>query len=215
MNFQRQVGIFDPKKFKDIEVSIIGTGAVGSFIALAVAKMGLSNIHLFDPDMVSEHNLPNQFYRIEDIGKHKVKALAEIIEDFSGVKPEIRSEHYSGAKLKGIVIVAVDSMDARKTIWLLLRRQPLIGLMIDVRMGGEVAWVLAINPGLDREYYEGTLYSSDEALHLACTEQSIIYTVLGTACASSAIVKSYLLNQPIPKELILDFRLGILLKNTK
>jgi tRNA A37 threonylcarbamoyladenosine dehydratase len=64
-------------------VVIIGAGAVGSFTALAMAKIGFSEIVSIDFDSVSDENIHNQFFRIKDIGKTKVQALSEIIKEFS------------------------------------------------------------------------------------------------------------------------------------
>ena len=38
--------VFEPSEFGDRRVDIIGVGAVGSKIALEVAKLGVRNIHL-------------------------------------------------------------------------------------------------------------------------------------------------------------------------
>jgi len=210
MDFRRQKGIFDPEVYKSVKVNIIGVGAVGSFIALALAKMSLSDIEVFDPDKVEEHNLPNQFYRREDVDEFKVIALEDIVWKFAGVRITTHSELYINQPLRGIVVCAVDSMDTRKDIWFQIRRQRLVELYVDVRMGGEVAWIFAIKPALEREFYESNLYSSDEALHIPCSEQSIIYTVLGTACTTACIIKKYLCGEKYPKELQLDFKLGII-----
>jgi len=209
MDFSRQKGIFDPKLYQT-QINLIGVGALGSFIALSLAKMGLNKISVWDGDKVEEHNLPNQFYRREDLEEFKVYALEDIIWRFAGVKIKAHSEHYRNQPLAGIVISAVDSMDTRKDIWVQIRRQRQIEFYLDVRMGGEVATIYAIKPSLEQEFYEKSLYPSDEALHLPCTEQSIIYTVLGVACASANIVKKYLCGEKYPKELFIDFKLGII-----
>ena len=49
------------KKF-NTPIHIIGCGATGSWVALMLAKMGISNITCWDFDKVEEHNLPNQFF---------------------------------------------------------------------------------------------------------------------------------------------------------
>ena len=209
MDFSRQKGIFDPKLYQT-QINLIGVGALGSFIALSLAKMGLNKISVWDGDKVEEHNLPNQFYRREDLEEFKAYALEDIIWKFAGVKIKAHPEHYRNQPLAGIVISAVDSMDARKDIWVQIRRQRAIEFYLDVRMGGEVATIYAVKPSWEREFYEKNLYTSDEALHLPCTEQSIIYTVLGVACASANIVKKYLCGEKYPKELFIDFKLGII-----
>jgi hypothetical protein len=212
MNFQRQTGIFDPKDHQDRKITVIGVGAVGSFVTLALAKMGIRHIEVWDGDKVAEHNLPNQFYRSEDVSELKVNALQDIVWKFAGVELETHPVRYEGKeRLSGMVIVAVDSMDMRKALWLHIRRQPTVEFLLDFRMGGEVALIYAIRPDRDRDFYEQTLHSSAEAFHARCTEASIIYTVLGIACFGAGIVKKYLTGQPYPKELTVDFKLGMIL----
>lgn len=211
MEYARQIGIFDPREYQDKKVTVIGVGAVGSFITIALAKMGISNIDVYDHDRVEEHNLPNQFYRSQDLGSLKVDALEEIVRKFTGGHLGVHPNRYAGERLSGVVIVAVDSMDVRKAIWLHIRRQPMVELLVDIRMGGEVAWMFAIRPGVDNDFYEQSLYSSADAYHAPCSQQSIIYTVLGTACFGSGIIKKYLLNQAYPKELVVDFKLNMIL----
>ena len=74
-----------PDSMRGIGINIIGVGAVGSFAALALAKMGFKNIKVFDDDKVEEHNISNQFYKLADIGKLKVDALAGMIKEFEDI----------------------------------------------------------------------------------------------------------------------------------
>ena len=100
--FHRQLDLLD-LKLSSTPITIIGAGATGSFTALTLAKMGFSELTVFDFDTVEEHNLPNQFYRTSDLGKPKVLALQEIIRDFEGIEIKARNEKYRGQRLSGIV----------------------------------------------------------------------------------------------------------------
>ena len=52
-------------------------GSVGSIVAEAIARIGVSKVVLIDPDRVEEHNLDRLLYASEaDVGKRKVD-LAE------------------------------------------------------------------------------------------------------------------------------------------
>src|SRR5207244_2270936 len=72
--FWRQLDLL-PLERLDVPVTVIGAGAVGSFVTLTLAKMGLRDLTVFDDDVVDVHNLPNQFYRLTDLGRPKVEAL--------------------------------------------------------------------------------------------------------------------------------------------
>ena len=59
--YWRQTDIVDADRLAELPVTVIGAGATGSFITLALAKMGVRHITVYDDDTVEEHNLPNQF----------------------------------------------------------------------------------------------------------------------------------------------------------
>lgn len=53
---------------------IVGVGSVGCIVAEALARIGVGEIILIDPDKVEKHNLDRLLYgTIKDIGRHKVK----------------------------------------------------------------------------------------------------------------------------------------------
>ncbi len=205
--FNRQLDLLDPRQMK-FPVTIIGAGATGSFTALSLAKMGVHDLTVYDFDTVEEHNLPNQFYRECDLGKPKVEALRDIIHEFEGITITARNEKYRGQRLRGIVIVAVDSMDTRITIWKFVNGNTDIRLFIDSRMGAEVMRIYSFDPNdfyAAREY-EKSLYPSSEAVQVRCTAKSIMYTVLSLASLLANQVKKYLVEEPLKHELILDMK---------
>lgn len=60
-----------------LRVGIVGLGSVGSIVAEAIARIGVSSVTLIDPDIVEEHNLDRLLYAtVEDIGKLKVDLAA-------------------------------------------------------------------------------------------------------------------------------------------
>mgnify|MGYP001367735128 CR=1 FL=1 len=205
--FHRQLDLLDPKLVKH-PVTIIGAGATGSFTALSLAKMGVHDITVFDFDTVEEHNLPNQFYRTCDIGKPKVLALQEIIEQFEGIQIKARNEKYKGQRLSGIVITAVDSMDTRINIWKFVKLNNDIKLYVDSRMGAEVMQIYSIDPNnlYECREYEKNLFPSSEALQVRCTAKSIMYTVLSLASLLANQVKKFVSGEVLTKELTFDLR---------
>lgn len=60
-------------------VAVVGCGGVGSWIAYFLALAGVTNLWLFDPDTVSEHNLNRLPLGASSIGVSKSKALADFI----------------------------------------------------------------------------------------------------------------------------------------
>jgi hypothetical protein len=192
VDYWRQLDLFSPEKFGDKEVHVIGVGATGSWLALILAKIGVPNLHIWDFDTVEMHNIPGQMYRPrKDIGRPKVEALAEIIEEFTLVRPTIHYEKVTGATpLKGIVFLLVDKMFDRKEIWSgALKFKVYVDLMIETRMAIDNGRVYAIKPSRpsDVKFWEETLYSDDEVEEPACTNRSIAPT--GATLASIAAWK--------------------------
>ncbi len=63
-----------------LRVGIVGLGSVGCIVAEAMARIGIAQVVLIDPDSVKEHNLDRLLYgTIKDIGKLKVDLAARAI----------------------------------------------------------------------------------------------------------------------------------------
>ncbi len=207
----RQQDLVDGKKLAATSVTIIGAGAVGSFTALALAKMGVQDLTVYDHDLIEEHNLPNQFYRTLDLGLLKVEALEGMIHEHTGVTIKSEGVKYQDQPLSGVVIACPDNMQARKTVWRRVKRNVQVELFIDARMGAEVGRLYSIRPLEDAEFYQETLYDSKEAIQEPCTRRTIIYTVLGIAAFICAQVKKHVQNEPLKKEVVVDWKLGMIL----
>ena len=205
--FHRQLDLLD-LKLSSTPITIIGAGATGSFTALTLAKMGFTELTVFDFDTVEEHNLPNQFYRTCDIGKPKVLALQEIIRDFEGIEIKARNEKYRGQRISGVVICCVDSMDIRLLIWNFVKMNTDVKLYIDSRMGTEVMQMFSVNPNdlAQCNDYEQTLFPSSEALPVRCTAKTIMYTVLSIASFLASQVKKFVMKEPISLQVVFDLK---------
>ena len=197
-SFIRQQDILPPEKLAKLAVTIIGCGAVGSFVALTLAKMGITNITVYDGDTVAAHNLPNQWYKADHIGMNKTDALWDIINDFTGVELKANDYHYERETLRGIVICCVDSMDTRLNIWREVKKfNP--ELYIDTRMGAEVGKVLVVHPSLPGSCrkYEEDLYPSSEAFQAPCTAKATIYCAVGLAAYVGSTVAGYAVGRQV------------------
>lgn len=173
------------------KVNVIGAGAIGSFTVLALAKMGFSNIEVWDDDVVSIENMNSQYYRRSDIGKPKVKALRELIMDFTGIEIKTNPFRYEGGPLSGIIISAVDSMAARKMIFESQITSFNCEAIVDPRMGAEDARLHLVTPTdtQDAEEYKNTLYTDEGAVQERCTAKATMYTVNLIAGYTAKIVK--------------------------
>ena len=163
------------------KITIIGAGAIGSFVTLALAKMGFGNITVIDFDKVEEENMSAQFFRFKDITKYKVDALKDLVADFTNTLIDTSKERYERGIFPGIVISAVDSMAVRKNIWMNHKRQsPFTKAIIDPRMGAETALMYVMNPMDDNdiESYEKSLYTDEAAVQERCTAKATMHCAL-------------------------------------
>lgn len=192
-HLMRQLDII-PTDVLNEPITIIGAGAVGSFTALSLAKMGFTDITVYDFDMIEIENMNCQFYRMNDIGTPKVQALGNLIQDFTGEKIDIKNEKYVGGSFPGIVISAVDNMKVRRLIWDSHKSIAFMTkLIIDPRMAAEQGLIFAMNPmdQKDIKAYELSLYTDEKALQERCTAKSTMYTSLFLAGQVCKIVKDF------------------------
>jgi len=207
MNYLRQLDILPPEKLA-FPLVVIGAGAIGSAAVVTLAKMGCSDVTVWDRDLLEEVNVPNQLCKASRVGSPKVEALKELVDELTGTS--IRAEHrdYQGQRLQGMVVSAVDSMNARKAIWKRVRLNFQVPLFLDARMGAEFARLYTLRPtDLDAVgFYETNLYGSEEAEPLPCSGRSIVYcpTVIGGMIA--ALIARHVRGEHVPLEMLLDLR---------
>ena len=105
-------------KISRLRVGIVGLGSVGCIVAEAMARIGVANITLIDPDKVEEHNLDRLLYgTVKDIGRLKVELVSEAMRR-NGTAERIRvyawptsvqnSEAYKAALDCDIIFSCVD-----------------------------------------------------------------------------------------------------------
>ena len=200
------------KSLESKAVTLIGAGAIGSFTALTLTKMGVNKLSVYDEDGVSEHNLPNQFFRKEDIGQFKVDALQQILENFNSVRIRKNNKFFSSQRLAETVIVATDTMASREKVWSQFIMQPACRNLIEARMGAEVGMVYTIRKPKrsnvtspkDFNFYEDRLYPDSQVKPLPCTGRSIIYNVLMIASLVCRSYKAIIMNEKYPREVIFN-----------
>jgi len=177
--YLRQLSIYNPNDRQQDSVTLIGCGGIGSFTASGLAKLGVPNLTLIDPDEVEDHNIPNQLFHRMDVGQSKVSAVADYISDeFNNIDALAVSLPHEDVALEGLVISGLDSMQARHDIWHeCIRLKPRVTRYLDARISGEFIIVYSVNPSDMndvRKYEEQALYDDDEAEDISCTARGII-----------------------------------------
>lgn len=206
-NYLRQMNILPPKLFKDPYV-LIGAGGIGSPIAFTLAKMGVTDLTIWDDDKIESHNLPNQFYKLRQLGEGKAVSLAANIKEFADLTVHPVERRYKNSALRGIVISAVDSIDERKVIWQGVLKNPRVLLYIETRMAAELFQIYPV-PMQDKEridWYHDQLYKPVKPFVARCTAAAIFYTVMQLAGVVGEVVKSYLVGDALPKQITVDLK---------
>jgi len=163
VSFLRHAAWFSPE-FVRKPLNVIGCGAMGSHIALSAAKMGVHNFHLWDMDHVEAHNLPNQAFDLQHIGKLKVEALAEVLTRFNpAIKVTVHPTPFAAADaalLDGPVILAVDSNKVRRLVVDETLLNPKVDKIFETRLGfdyGEVNVLDNMSPTQVKRFNEALL----------------------------------------------------------
>ena len=118
MDLSKSYDFFQPEK-DDTPIHIVGCGSVGSTIAENLARCGVKNMVLWDFDTVESHNIVNQMFRQQDVGRLKVDALKDILCD---INPELadsvsaKPEGWRGKLMSGYIFLCVDSIELRRQI---------------------------------------------------------------------------------------------------
>lgn len=133
MNLSKSLEFFNPAKVAG-RVHIIGCGSVGSTLAENLARCGVTKFGFWDFDAVEPHNIVNQMFTEDHVGKLKGEALTEIVR---AVNPEIDAElhpgGWNGEILSGYVFLAVDSIEIRRDFVEKHMNSPYVKAVFDIR----------------------------------------------------------------------------------
>ncbi|HPE08106.1 MAG TPA: ThiF family adenylyltransferase [Saprospiraceae bacterium] len=169
MDLVKSSEYFQPESVTD-DIHIIGCGAVGSTIAEQLVRLGLTHLHLYDFDTVEAHNVANQMFRDVDIGKEKVRALADmLIEINPAVEQDVRlhTDGWKDNRLSGYVFLCVDNIELRHEIAEKNQSNSYIKAMFDVRIRLEDAQHYATawnNDKAVKNFLESMNFTHEEAM---------------------------------------------------
>ncbi len=196
MNITRHQSIFDPQQ-NDHGITIIGAGATGSRLWLALVELGLKNITIYDFDVVESHNLANQIYLDAHVGVPKVTALADYYFHKEGEAPP-PSMRFLNEKVdsntidmfSGTVFLLTDTMQSRRDIF----ESHCVGnvslkCVIETRMASSYGNIFTIDPNdkAMREAWIDTLISDDAPGEVSPCGSSISVGTTASIIANLAV----------------------------
>lgn len=196
MDLSKSYEYFQPDSVRE-PLNIVGCGSVGATVAEHLVRLGLTNIILWDMDVVDPHNLTNQIFRYKDIGHPKVEALADILTE---INPDIKDKlklypkGWSSQQLSGYVFLCVDNIELRRQIVEKHMNNPYIKAMFDFRTRLEDAQHYAAD-WRDRDMKKNLLssmeFSHEEAMEetpvSACGVTLGVVTTVRAICALGVI----------------------------
>jgi molybdopterin/thiamine biosynthesis adenylyltransferase len=205
--YSRQYDLIPQELLKE-PIHLIGAGGIGSWSALCLTKMGCTNLTVQDMDKVALVNTASQLYGEGDIGKPKVTALAEIINNLSNLQITPLDQKWTPEQvLKApIVISGLDSMETRRQVWDKVRKNTDIRWYIDGRMQGDLIRIYGVDL-TDTEKmaaYEKTLVMGEDSEPVACTSKAVIYNTFICGGVITNLVKKAIRGEVVRFETIVD-----------
>ena len=199
-------------RFKDADwlpknneaVLIGGAGGIGSWVTFFLSKIGF-NIYLYDFDTVEEHNLGGQLFKQDAVGKSKVQAVREVVEEYCGVQISGFEEKITETSPGHMYCIsAFDNMEARKTMFNTWKKFavlfPETAIFIDGRLELESFEIFCVTP--DRiEEYEKHLFADSAIEEAACTLKQTSHTAAMIATTMTAFLTNHIANLNLGIEL--------------
>ncbi|MGN0144151.1 MAG: ThiF family adenylyltransferase [Clostridium sp.] len=176
------------EKVKQKNITLIGLGGIGSYVAFLLARMQPNTIYMMDDDIVEGGNISGQLYNKEQIGQFKASAMVETVSKYSDYKScfSVVNRFTQESEPSNIMICGLDNMESRKVVfeaWLRhvnsKSEEDKKGcLFIDGRLAAESLQVFCLtgdNNEAISKYQRDYLFSSDEADETICSNKQTSY----------------------------------------
>lgn len=201
--FRNQRRIIDGDSLARTRFVVVGAGAIGTALTVALCKMGARLVTVYDFDTIEDHNFANQMHPVSQLGKPKVDSLSLACADYGDCKINtINAPWTPGIAVDADVVVScVDNMDVRAALWSHYKGRT--EFFVDGRMSAFVYKVFGISckgAGSERQqlHYESSLHSQADAAPEPCGEKSIIYTVYLVAGMMLSQIREWLTEEARP-----------------
>lgn len=214
MDIIKHLEFFNPVNLEDTPVHIIGVGAIGSNLAETLARLGVSNIIMYDFDKVVPYNVANQCYFENQVEMPKLDALKQTLTAInSEIEVELVPEGWTeGTYLDGYVFLCVDNIDIRRAIVEENKYNSNIKAMFDFRMGLSDAQHFAADWSKESDVtnlLESMNFTHEEAKDAqpvsACgTTLSVIPTIRVIVSLGVSNFINFVKEQPLKKVIVID-----------
>lgn len=176
-----------------------GTGGIGSWLTLFLARLGTSRIVLYDSDRFEEHNVGGQFVPREDIGMKKVTSVKNNVYKFTNSRGIITydKKYGPGSMVSSTVFSCFDNMKARKAMfnnWLNYNSDT--GIFIDGRLNMELMQIFCVDKSNTEDIakYTDFLFDDSEVEDAVCTLKQTSHSAAMIASMMTAFYTNWLAN---------------------
>jgi len=115
----RYFSVADLAALRTAHVGIVGAGGLGSNVAMMLARSGIRNFVMADPDVVDASNLNRQSYFPEDVGISKVLSLSRYLTALEPainfVAHELTVTRENAVSLFDVCPIVVEAVDNAET----------------------------------------------------------------------------------------------------
>lgn len=177
-----------------------GAGGIGSWLSVLLSRAGFKPV-VFDFDTLELHNLSGQLFMRSDVGKLKVEALRNIVDQVNEEDLQVFDEKYTQESMSNeYTFSAFDNMEARKDMFAVWKEANIgnaNAIFIDGRLLMEQLTVFCItgdNYEAILEYEGEHLFSDDEVLEGVCTLKQTSHSAAMIASFMTSFFTNHITN---------------------
>lgn len=216
MDRSKILEFFDATKVIDTPIHVVGCGATGSHICEELARIGCSDIHLWDMDKVDPHNITNQMFTELDVDMPKVDACKKAMANINGlIEVTTHGKGWQGQVLNGYVFLCVDNIDVHQKILEINKYNKYCLGFFEIRMrltDAQAYFSTPRDPDSVTEHQKTMNFTHEEAILAtpisACGVQlSVVYTVKAITALQIANFVGYCLTQTAKKLILVDMKM--------
>jgi molybdopterin/thiamine biosynthesis adenylyltransferase len=159
-------------RLKHANVTVLGLGGLGSYVAMSLAAIGVGRLHLVDHDVVELMNLNRQLLYLDaDIGRLKAEAAAERI---ALINPHVRVT-YANRMVDGPEAARTEVMAGRDLVVCAADRPRVLlyHWLNEAALAERTAWIRGANDGLTVNLF---LHVPYETACFLCVEEEAART---------------------------------------
>lgn len=210
------------ERFKDApwfvqhDIIIGGTGGIGSWLALLLARCG-HTLYLYDNDIVELQNMGGQLYSRDHIGRRKTAAVRDICSKFANNESVSEMGLYEASSMtSNIVFAAFDNMKSRKLLaenWYKYQvekakqrakdKLPVpedeVNVFIDGRMEAESSIIYCIDSPAKYKRYMAEFFDDTEVPNAPCSFRSTSHNPAILAGNMVSVLNNILTNKRYKK----------------